>query len=178
MLQDYFGDKKEDCQVLGKPNEPIVFKSVGRGKSPHDENNKNTILLQDGTKITTGDIITRPDNSIHLVVSRRRNIMADKGQTLKANTTVSLYSITGNSTTGLHMSTIVENIPAHQKTVNAAMKLFDSGLLEKTVYTFIIPKYNLKLGDRINEFQVNSIDTTSYEGFMYVQVETDKRVIR
>ena len=60
----------------------------------------------------------------------------------------------------------------------AAMKLFDSGLLEKTVYTFVIPVYDLKLGNRINGFQVDSIDTTSYEGFLYVQVSTDKRVIK
>ena len=72
MLQDYFGEKKEDCQVLGKPNEPIVFKSVGRSKSPHDENSRNAMLLQDGTKITTGDIITRPDSSIHLVKPIRK----------------------------------------------------------------------------------------------------------
>jgi hypothetical protein len=46
------------------------------------------------------------------------------------------------------------------------------------VYTFVIPVYDLKLGDRINGFQVDSIDTTSYEGFLYVQVSTDKRAIK
>ena len=104
--------------------------------------------------------------------------MAAIGQTLRANTKVSLWAVTGNATVGYKKTQVAIDINAHQKTVNAAMKLFDSGLLDKTVYTFVIPVNSIKLGDRINEYQVDSIDTTSYEGFMYVQVSTDKRVIK
>ena len=178
MFQDYFGDRVETCEILGKTSEPVVFKRAGKGATRTDENNRFAVLLQDGTKVTTGDILTRTDGSVHFVVSRRNNPMASIGQTLRSNTKVALYKVSGSAVTGYSKVLISDSVSAHQKTVNAAMKLFDSGLLDKTVYTFVIPVYDLKLGDRINGFQVDSIDTTSYEGFLYVQVSTDKRVIK
>lgn len=177
-MQEYFGDRVETCEVLGKSSETFVFKRAGRGTSRTDENNRYSLLLQDGTQVTTGDIVIRSDTSVHFVVSRRDNVMSSIGQTLRANTKVSLWAVTGNATVGYKKTQVATDVNAHQRTVNAAMKLFDSGLLDKTVYTFVIPVSSIKLGDRINEYQVDSIDTTSYEGFMYVQVSTDKRVIK
>ena len=139
MFQDYFGDRVETCEILGKTSEPVVFKRAGKGATRTDENNRFAVLLQDGTKVTTGDILTRTDGSVHFVVARRNNPMASIGQTLRSNTKVALYKVSGSAVTGYSKVLISDSVSAHQRTVNAAMKLFDSGLLEKTVYTFEFP---------------------------------------
>ena len=62
------------------------------------------------------------------------------------------------------------------------MKLYDSGLLDKTVKTFVIPIIDIELNNRLIvdglNYQIDSIDKTTYENLLYIQVSNDKRVTK
>ena len=49
MFQDYFGERVETCEILGKTSEPVVFKRAGKGTTRTDENNRFAVLLRNVT---------------------------------------------------------------------------------------------------------------------------------
>lgn len=179
---EFFSDRAEECQVVGKPNETIVFKRVSKGNSKQYQNNYFGILLQDNTVITNGDQIIRPDGSNYFVVARRDGAYSLIGQCYKINASVSIGQITGNQNTKYTYTETHSNIIAIQKEISGAMKLYDSGLLDKTVKTFVIPIIDIELNNRLIvdglNYQIDSIDKTTYENLLYIQVSNDKRVTK
>lgn len=75
----------------------------------------------------------------------------------------------------------VADVPANHVTVNAQMRALDAGLLPSTTKEFRLPICDIKELDRIvldgENFCVDAIDRTKFDGLLAVQTSNDNRTI-
>ena len=182
-MQEFFQNRKQLCTIQNKSNEYIVFKRVARSSSRFSENNIWHGLLQDITAITNGDIVTC-GTDVYFVVAMRKSYLSNTAQLYKTNcspTVVRLVKHYTNGTYDYNTETLVGATVALQEDITGKMQQFDAGLLPKTIKKFIV-KADVKLLDRIKlggkNYQVDSINTTAYEGLLEVQCSEDTRVTK
>ena len=76
---------------------------------------------------------------------------------------------------------LVDKIPVNHTTVNAQMRLLNAGLLPSTTKEFRMPVVDIKEMDRIvldgQNYCVDAIDKTKFDGLLAVQTSNDNRTL-
>lgn len=176
------------AQIEGKDPEKIVLTRTGKSASSMFKSNfVYTGLLRPDTKIENGDVITRTNRGqkeTFLVVSMRPADTSIQATLYKCNAFISIYRVGGKMydendnliDTGL---VHVTDVPASHVTINLQMRVVDSGILPSTTKEFRIPKCDIKELDRItydgNNYCVDTVDYTKFDGLLAVQVSNDNR---
>lgn len=177
-MQNYFANQKELFDVVGKGQEYVVLNRASRTSALFSMNNIFKGLLQENSLIATGDTLIGADGSNYFVVAKRIAYRAAVAELYKTNCRVGIYrtgkQFINGTLAGYAEEAMCEDIMVVQQTINANMKMLDPGLLPNTVKRFVIPKnYMIAAMDRVKldgvEYQIDSIDTSSYEGFYYTQ---------
>lgn len=181
---NFFNGQKKTVMVQNKGQEDIVITIIKRVADTIKSNHTFFALLSKDTKIANGDIII-DNNDKYFVVNVYNTYLSVQAKLYKANSVVQLARIVKHFTNGVQdgfTETIVAEVPSLQETITANMKQFDAGLLPSTVKRFLLPKVDVRLQDRIKlgseNYQVDSIDDTTYANLLYVQCSIDKRVVK
>lgn len=182
-MQDYFQDKKKLCSIQDKPQETIVFKRISRSNSRFTQNYIFECLLQDDTKIVNGDTITDNEGHQYFAVARRDSYLSKTAQLFKVNCSVSIVRLKKEFINGTFTGKYVEqqlhaNIPSMYQDISGNARQYDPGILSTSTRKFILPKLaDIQLLDRIKfngeKMQIDSINTSTYEGLLYIQCQPD-----
>lgn len=185
-MQDFFTDRKQNCEVVGKSNEYLVFKRRGNSTTRFTENNIYEVLLQDNTSITNGDVIINESGVYHFVVSRRDGYLSKIAQLQKTNTQVDIYRLKKHYTNGNYdydLGIPLElSVASYYEDITGKMQQYDPGLKSTSTRRFLLLIPDLKKLDIIkfnNEYmQVDDINTSSYPGLLWIQCSPYNKVIR
>lgn len=186
-MQEFFGDRKELCTVQGKSSEYLVFKRRGKTNGRNEDNFVFGVLLQDNSALANGDIVTSPDGIGYFCVSRRDGYMSSKAQLQKVNATVDIVRVTkhftGNVQDYLIEVPLVASVPAYYEDITGRMQQYDIGLKSTSTRRFMVPMLSqVKLLDRIKfngePMQIDGINTSTYQGLLWVQCSPDSRVTK
>ena len=181
---NFFIDRAESYSVAGKSNELIFCTRKGRSETASSMNNERIALLQDNTSITNADLVTNITTNIsYLVVGRESSNEANHAQLRKINATGVIVRIIAKYVNGTKVGdqeqSLFSNVPLSEATVSGNAKLYDAGILQNTVKKFIMQNLEIKLLDRIkvngNNYQIDAVDNTKYEGLLEVQCSIDNR---
>lgn len=183
-----FKDKLEEYTVSGKSNELLALTRRGRSQSASVMNNNKQALLQDDTKITTGDLVTNVKTGVqYLIQAKQSSTDANYAQLCKVNCTVDIQRLAKHYTNGNFDYYTVANtmldVPASYKEVTGKMQQFDLGLKSDTTIEFIMQITDVKLNDRIvfngNNLIITVVNTSKYEGLYSIQCKPDDgRVVK
>jgi len=184
MMQEYFPERKKVSQCKGKQDEHIVLKRTSRSSSRFSQNNIFEALLEDITKYTNGDLLTIEDQK-YFVVARRDSYLSKIAQLYKCNTTIDIVRlakeyINGNYTGKSIEQLLYSDVPAIYQDITGHNKQFEPGILDTSTRKFIIPKLiHIQQLDcvkfRGERMQLDTINTSQYDGLYYIQCQPDKR---
>ena len=186
-----FNRFKTPISIIGKAPEKAVFSRVGKtGSSNFKSNFVFSCLLQENTQLENGDIFTaktgiQKRESTFLVISVRRADESVQATVYRCNGTADIYRATPqyDEFDQVVDSTLekVGSIPVNHTTINAQMRLLNAGLLPSTTKEFRMPKCDIKEMDRIvldnQNYCVDAIDTTKFDGLLAVQTSNDNRTL-
>ena len=186
-----FNRFKTPIDIKGKEPEKAVFSRVGKtGSSLFKSNFVFSCLLQENTKLENGDIFTaktgiQKRESTFLVISVRRADESVQATVYRCNGVAEIYRATPeydefDQEVGSTLS-LVDKIPVNHTTVNAQMRLLNAGLLPSTTKEFRMPVVDIKEMDRIvldgQNYCVDAIDKTKFDGLLAVQTSNDNRTL-
>ena len=187
-----FNAFKRPITIVSKNPEYAVFARVGKSSSSNFKSNfVYSCLLQENTKLENGDVFTaktgigQKENTF-LVVSVRRADSSIQATVYRCNGIAHIIRA-GETTYDENDMPIegetraVADVPANHVTVNAQMRALDAGLLPSTTKEFRLPICDIKELDRIvldgENFCVDAIDRTKFDGLLAVQTSNDNRTI-
>lgn len=187
-----FNAFKRPITIVNKNPEYAVFARVGKSSSSNFKSNfVYSCLLQENTKLENGDVFTaktgigQKENTF-LVVSVRRADSSIQATVYRCNGIAHIIRA-GETTYDENDMPIegetrtVADVPANHVTVNAQMRALDAGLLPSTTKEFRLPICDIKELDRIvldgENFCVDAIDRTKFDGLLAVQTSNDNRTI-
>ena len=122
----------------------------------------------------------------YLVTAVRKTDFANQANLWLCDSTCNIYRLenkyTGTQITGKKLTSIMTDIKCVQQDTNGRIKTFDAGLLESTIKrVYMQHNPNVKLLDRMTinnkNYQIDSIDDSSVNNVMCVQLSDDKRVV-
>lgn len=184
-----FNRLKKPIDIKGKASEKAVFSRVGRSSSSNFKSNfVYTCLLQEDTKLENGDIFSakvglQNTPTQFLTISVRKSDESVQATVYRCNGEAKIYRSTPrydeyDEVVGSELS-LIDTVPTNHVTVNATMRLLDAGLLPSTTKEFRLPKCGVREMDRIvldgQNFCVDAIDTTKFDGLLAVQTSNDNR---
>ena len=181
---DYYTDRMESLAVDGKATESVLVLRRGKSESATVIGDGKIIVTQNSTAIDNGDLVTRGDGQRYFIVAKQSSADCTQMQGRRVNATVNIVEITDNYVnhrkTGSTTTVIASDVPVHYTDISANMKLYDAGLLPKTVKRIIVKAtVPVKMLSRIvlnqRNYQVDNIDTAKYVGLYEVQVSEDTR---
>lgn len=187
-----FNAFKRPITIVNKNPEHAVFARVGKSSSSNFKSNfVYSCLLQENTKLENGDVFTaktgigQKENTF-LVVSVRRADSSIQATVYRCNGIAHIIRA-GETTYDENDMPIegetraVADVPTNHVTVNAQMRALDAGLLPSTTKEFRLPICDIKELDRIvldgENFCVDAIDRTKFDGLLAVQTSNDNRTI-
>ena len=187
-----FNAFKRPITIVNKNPEYAVFARVGKSSSSNFKSNfVYSCLLQENTKLENGDVFTaktgigQKENTF-LVVSVRRADSSIQATVYRCNGIAHIIRA-GETTYDENDMPIegetraVADVPANHVTVNAQMRALDAGLLPSTTKEFRLPICDIKELDSIvldgENFCVDAIDRTKFDGLLAVQTSNDNRTI-
>lgn len=184
-----FNRLKKPIEIKDKAPEKAVFSRVGRSSSSNFKSNfVYTCLLQEDTKLENGDVFSakvglQSTPTQFLTISVRKSDESVQATVYRCNGEAQVYRSTPkydeyDEIVG-HELVLVATVPTNHVTVNATMRLLNAGLLPSTTKEFRMPKCDIKELDRIvldgQNFCVDAIDTTKFDGLLAVQTSNDNR---
>ena len=179
----YYADRMESIAVDGKDAESVLVLRRGKSESATVIGDGKIIVTENSTAIANGDLVTRSDGQRYFIVAKQYSADCTQMQGKRVNATVQLVELTdvyvNHKKTGVIPTVLASDVPVHYTDISASMKLYDAGLLPKTVKRILL-RSPLKLLNRIvlngRNYQVDNIDTAKYVGLYEVQVSEDTRV--
>lgn len=180
----YYADRMEVVQIAGKSDESILVLRRGKSESATVISDGKIMIAENSTAIDNGDIVTRGDGERYLIVAKQSSADCTQMQGKRVNAAATLIELTdiyeNHRKTGVSPTVIQENIPVHYTDISANMRLYDAGLLPKTVKKIMVQNtVPVKLLQRFvlngRSYQVDNIDTAKYVDMYEVQVSEDTR---
>lgn len=187
-----FNAFKRPIKIVNKEPEHAVFARVGKSSSSNFKSNfVYSCLLQENTKLENGDVfsaktgIGQKENTF-LVISVRRADSSIQATVYRCNGVAhiirpSTTTYDDNDMPIEEPPRVIADVPTNHVTVNAQMRALDAGLLPSTTKEFRLPICDIKELDRIvldgQNFCVDSIDRTKFDGLLAIQTSNDNRTI-
>ena len=183
-----FIDRAEEYTVVGKANELIFATRRGRSEAPTVMNNEKQGLLQDDTQLVAGDLVKNTKSGVsYFIQAKQQSTEATACQLRKINASIEIQHLSKHFNNGsidyYVVASKLKDVEASHIEITAKMQQYDLGLLSTTTVAFITQVVDVKLTDRIVfngvNYIVNSVNTSKYEGLLYVQCAPDNgRVVR
>ena len=180
----YYADRMESIAVDGKTAESVLVLRRGKSESATVIGDGKIMVTENSTAIDNGDLVTRGDGQRYFIVAKQSSADCTQMQGKRVNATVQLVELTdvyvNHKKTGVTPTVLASDVPVHYTDISANMKMYDAGLLPKTVKRVLLKAtIPVKLLHRIvlnqRNYQVDNIDTAKYVGLYEVQVSEDTR---
>ena len=180
----YYADRMESIAVDGKTAESVLVLRRGKSESATVIGDGKIMVTENSTAIDNGDLVTRGDGQRYFIVAKQSSADCTQMQGKRVNAMVQIVELVdtyvNHRKTGTTATVTASDVPVHYLDVSANMKLYDAGLLPKTVKRVLLKStVPVKLLSRIvlnqRNYQVDNIDTAKYVGLYEVQVSEDTR---
>lgn len=173
---------QEPIQIRGKPDEKVVPSRVARSSTISTINNKMNLLLQKGTLIVNGDIITFR-GSIWYATAHSKTAFGEGTQIFKCNDLMTHVRLVpkyvGTNKVGDTEQVVQSNVPINHWDITAQMRQYDLGLLSNTIKKVMVGQVGIQVKDRLKfdgkNYHVEGINDGKYEGLVELQISADNR---
>lgn len=180
----FYTDRLEDLSFRDKTEKGLLLR---RGKTERATviSDHKIIVTYLTTDIKNGDIVTRNMNGERLLIIAKQ-FSADctqfQGKRVNAEVTVSriVDVFQNHKKVGTKAEVVATGVPVFYQDISANMKMYDAGLLPKTVKKIIMQDDTpVDILDRIvlngRNYQVDNVDSAKYVNLFEVQVSEDTR---
>lgn len=183
----FYKDRLEPVRINDGIAEDVLILRRGKTENAKTISDAKILLAPLQTTIKNGDILHRGNGNSFLVASKQSPNDADgctQIQGMRINGYVDIIEFRDvyedYERVGEELVTLAKDCPVYFKDVSAQMKMYDAGLLTKTVKKIIVQSsVPMKLLYRISmngkDYQVDNIDTAKYMNLLEVQVSEDTR---
>ena len=174
----------ESIAVDGKTAESVLVLRRGKSESATVIGDGKIMVTENSTAIDNGDLVTRGDGQRYFIVAKQSSADCTQMQGKRVSAMVQIVELVdtyaNHRKTGTTATVTASDVSVHSSDVSANMKLYDAGLLPKTVKRVLLKStVPVKLLSRIvlnqRNYQVDNIDTAKYVGLYEVQVSEDTR---
>ena len=180
----FYNDRLEDIQFRGKTEKGLVLRRGKTARATVIADHK-IIVTQLETDIQSGDIVLRVSSGERmLIIAKQYSADCTQFQGKRVNAEVEIERIVdvfeNHKKVGTKADKKASNIPVFFQDISAGMKMYDAGLLPKTVKKIIMQDDTpVDILDRIvlhgRNYQVDNVDSAKYINLFEVQVSEDTR---
>ena len=180
----FYSDRMEDVSFRGKTEKCLVLR---RGKTERATviSDHKIIVTHLGTDIKNGDIVLRVSSGERLlIIAMQYSADCVQFQGKRVNASVEIARIVdvfeNHKKVGTRADVVASNVPVFFQDISANMKMYDAGLLPKTVKKIIMPDDTPVVNlDRLvlngKNYEVVNVDSAKYVNLFEVQVSEDTR---
>lgn len=185
---NFYGDRLENIDIAGKPEEKVLITRRGKSTDSRVINDEKKILAFSNSNLICGDLITRKtskDNNSYFIIAKQATKECVECQGIRINAKATICRLDKQyddvEYVGSTEEIILEDVPIYFKDVSANMKFYDAGLLKDTTKIIMVQDnidieelYRVKFNGA--NYQVDNIDVGRYENMLYIQLSEDTRV--
>ncbi len=180
----FYNDRIEDIAFRDKVEKGLVLR---RGKTERATviADHKIIVTYLSTEIRSGDVVVRVSSGERmLIIAMQYSADCVQFQGKRVNADVEIERIVdvfqNHKKVGTKTETVASKIPVFFQDISAGMKMYDAGLLPKTIKKIIMQDDTpVKILDRIvlqgRNYQIDNIDSAKYINLFEVQVSEDTR---
>ena len=179
----FYKDRMEPVSFRNNIEDVLILRR-GKSMAPKTIADGKVIVSDLDTQIKDGEIITRDKTGEQFVIIAKQHSadcvqmqgkrISGKIEVFKFEDQYEDYELVGSEAVSID-----KDIPVYFMDINAAMKQYDAGLLQKTVKKIIVQPMDIDLLYRVTlngrNYEVVNVNTSAYVGLLEVQVAEDNR---